>query len=296
MAKLEYPPTNDLLFKILLQDNPNVLRSLIAAVLNTSPDEIKDLEIIDKELLPHHEGKKYIRLDVRVHLKGKQLDLEMQTSGSREEFKERALYYWASMYANSIDTAHDYLSAPKTIVASFLDFDIFDDSDYYSEFCVLETRRFELLCDKLSLRFYELKRLPHGIEDTSDMLLMWLKFFSAKTEEDLGQLQKLGIDVIDEAVSAMTKITQQELFQVQEQRRRLALADYTTGMNRARAEGVERGIERGVERGRAEGKAEGLEQGVASIAQRMASSGFTTEQILVATGLDEQRLRKLLDN
>ena len=73
-------PTVDFCFKELMQ-NPKIRQGIIAAILNVSPEEIKETELIPTVLRKEHKEDKFGILDVRVQLKeGTQIDIEMQVS------------------------------------------------------------------------------------------------------------------------------------------------------------------------------------------------------------------------
>ena len=70
-------PTVDFCFKELMQ-NPKIRQGIIAAILNVSPEEIKETELIPTVLRKEHKEDKFGILDVRVQLKdGTQIDIEM---------------------------------------------------------------------------------------------------------------------------------------------------------------------------------------------------------------------------
>ena len=70
-------PTVDFCFKELMM-NPKVRTGFIAALLNLSPDEIQDTEIVPTELPRDYPEEKLGILDVHVRMRdGRHLNLEM---------------------------------------------------------------------------------------------------------------------------------------------------------------------------------------------------------------------------
>ena len=100
-------PTVDFCFKELMQ-NPKIRQGIIAAILNVSPEEIKETELIPTVLRKEHKEDKFGILDVRVQLKdGTQIDIEMQVSFF-EFWANRSIFYLSKMYTESIKSGGDY--------------------------------------------------------------------------------------------------------------------------------------------------------------------------------------------
>ena len=100
------------------------------------------------------------------------------------------MYYWARLFSSTLKAGQDYLSLPRVIIISIVDFIMFDCEEYRSEFGALELRRHELLSDKMAMLYFEVKKLPKVIDKKNELELM-LSLFRAKTEEDLKQLEGL---------------------------------------------------------------------------------------------------------
>ena len=70
----------------------------------------------------------------------------------------------------------------------------------------MEVTRHELLTDKMSLHFFELKKLPDNISP-DNMLLLWLSLFKADTQEELEKIKSLEVPIMEKAINAYHKIT-----------------------------------------------------------------------------------------
>ncbi|MDR1795860.1 MAG: Rpn family recombination-promoting nuclease/putative transposase [Clostridiales Family XIII bacterium] len=232
MAALEYKFTSDILFKILFTENEALLRSLVAAALGVAKDDIKTLRITNPEILPEEVSGKFCRLDLNMVVNDDLVDLEIQVA-DEGNFRERAVYYLSRIFAASVGEGEDYVNMPHTMLVSIIDFDLFDCVDMHSEFAFLETTRHELLTDRLGLHFYELRKLPESI-NTKDMMQVWMKLFSAKTEEDLAEIEKLEVAEMAQAVAAYKKITRMSRFQQLEQARSKARHDEAQALTNAR--------------------------------------------------------------
>ena len=121
-------PTVDFCFKELMQ-NPKIRQGIIAAILNVSPEEIKETELIPTVLRKEHKEDKFGILDVRVQLKdGTQIDIEMQVSFF-EFWANRSIFYLSKMYTESIKSGEDYDQLKKCIHVSILNDTYFPDDD-----------------------------------------------------------------------------------------------------------------------------------------------------------------------
>ncbi len=53
---------------------------------------------------------------------------------------------------------------PKTIIVNILDFELFEDDDYFHQGCVMLDKSNVKLSDKLSLQFFEMKKVGKKLE------------------------------------------------------------------------------------------------------------------------------------
>jgi hypothetical protein len=96
-----------------------------------------------------------------------------------------------------------------------MDFSLFDCKEYRSEFQALEVTRHEPLTDKMSLRYFELPKLPEVI-DANNKLELWLSLFKAETEEELKKIEETEVSVMQEAIGAYRSITASSEFREKE--------------------------------------------------------------------------------
>src|SRR5215475_13718465 len=103
------------------------------------------------------------------------VDLEIQVVDEKN-YPERVLFYWAREYSTALPEGGNYSDLPRTVVVSIVNFNLFDCAEYHSEFEVLEVTRHERLSDRMSLHFFELKKLPEEV-DAGDKQQLWLALF-----------------------------------------------------------------------------------------------------------------------
>ena len=153
MTILKYKFTNDVLFKMLFVQHPDLLKKLVAALLAIPLESIGEFVITNPGIPPDSVGDKFCQLDINMTVNGQRVDLEIQVE-DEGDYPERSLYYWAREYSTALSKGVDYIKLPRTIIISIVDFKLFDSEEFYSEFQVLEVTRHELLTDKLILIYF----------------------------------------------------------------------------------------------------------------------------------------------
>ena len=145
--------TNDYVFKRIFgkKGNEDITRSFIEAVTNEyySDINLEDTPILERDLIENKMGV----LDVKVVANEKNdIDIEMQVTKS-EYIAERILWYWAKIYANSINKGEGYSSTRKAICIMVADFKIEklkEITNYHTKWNIREEEnRNIILTDKL---------------------------------------------------------------------------------------------------------------------------------------------------
>jgi predicted transposase/invertase (TIGR01784 family) len=210
-----------------------------------------------------------------MNIDGNKADLEIQVADGGN-FRERAAFYCAKLFAASLEAGRDYKDAPRAILISIVDFRLFDCDELHSEFAVLEKTRRELLCDKMEWHFFELRKLPKTI-DKGDMLQVWLKLLSAETEEDMEILGKLEVKEVEQALEAYRRITGSEEYRELERLRERARRDEAQALRSSLEEGLK----------------EGRENRTREIAINLIENGIDPEVIAQSTELSLEEIRAL---
>jgi len=205
MAKLKYKLTNDKLFKLLFTKHPELLKRLVSALLDIEYENIEQFVITNPEILPEELGGKFCRLDINMIMNDQVIDIEVQVD-DEGNYPERSLYYWAKEFSLSLGEGEDYVSLPRTIIISILGFNQFPDPKrFHSEFQILEVTSKESLTDKMVLHYFELKKVP-PLRRTDSGRDLWLKLFKAETEEDMSEIEEMGVSAISETVGAYRRV------------------------------------------------------------------------------------------
>jgi len=231
---LKYPLKLDTLFKLVFRKYQHLLKRLVADFLDIRHEDITEFIVTNPEITPEELGRKFCRLDMNMIVNGQKVDLEVQVA-DEGNYPERSLFYWAKEFSTGISEGQDYKLLPRTIVISILGFNQFPDLDkFYHEFQCLEVVTHQPLTDKMVLQFYELDKLPPLDDSEGNCKNLWLQLFSAETEEELAEIEKLGVSVMNEALQAYRHVSASDEFIVMERMRSKARHDEAQALNHAR--------------------------------------------------------------
>ncbi|MBE6853047.1 MAG: hypothetical protein E7505_06180 [Ruminococcus sp.] len=153
-------------------------------------------------------------------------------------------------------------SSNKDILRAFL-YDVLS-------FSILEDKRYERLTDKLSMHFFELKKLNQSMAE-NDRIQQWMRLINAESEEEFSMLQQTNNPAIQDGIRVIYELSEDEKVREMIRQREKAERDYNSGMADARAEGRIEGEQIGLARGE--------QIGLAKAAEQMRRSGLSEEQI-----------------
>ena len=60
---------------------------------------------------------KFCRLDINMKVDGRLVNIEMQVD-EEDDYRERALFYWARMFSSALEQGKEYGELPRTVVIS----------------------------------------------------------------------------------------------------------------------------------------------------------------------------------
>ncbi|MBQ3689026.1 MAG: Rpn family recombination-promoting nuclease/putative transposase [Bacteroidales bacterium] len=283
-------PKVDLTFKKIFGEHPNLVKSLLNALLPLPEGmTIEKVDIINSENVPENPAKKYSIVDVRcTDNKGRGFIVEMQSYWNKEFFS-RTLFNAASMYTKQLAKGNPFERLKEVYALALVNdeaFDYKDDNGYMQEFYITNKNHPEDFRHDLSLIFIELvkyKPLDRGSRAIKDLWLRFLTEINEQTEtvdsvllENPEISQALNIVERSAYSDADLYVYEDYLLEVMTQR---------NSMKNERAEG------------RAEGKAEGRVEGVQSekleTAKRMKADGLPIDVISKYTQLPIEDIEKL---
>jgi len=214
-----YGMKNDYMFHAVLQKNEEVLRNLLATLLEMDEADIVSCHIENPiELGKEIEGKDCI-LDVKIKLNDARIiNIELQVY-KQTYWTNRSLLYWARAY-DSIKSGQDYGMLFPTYHIGILDFTLFEEHP------------------KFMAKYQILDVDAKDQSETDKKILKWAGIFKAETLEELEQLAR-GEEVFENMVVTMKKLSEDEKIRMQcearEDYERCLLTEYNAG----KREGIE---------------------------------------------------------
>ena len=237
-----YGMRNDYMFHAVLQKNEEVLRNLLATLLEIDEAEIESCHIENPiELGKEIEGKECI-LDVKLTLNNdKVINIELQVY-KQTHWISRSLLYWARAYDN-LKSGQGYDMLLPAYHIGILDFTLFEDhTKFMAQYQILDVEDGYLYSDKLCIKVLDLTQLEKAKQEpeTNKKLLKWASIFKAETLEELEQLAN-GEEVFEKMVVTMKKLSEDEKIRMQcearEDYERCLLSEFNAGKREGRAEG-----------------------------------------------------------
>ncbi len=256
MGRKWIPIKNDVMFKSLFAKNPDILASFLSSIMKTEINE-NEITVKNPELTPFSIDGKLSRLDILLQKGNERINIEMQVAG-RRDYRDRALFYWAKMCADSLDEGEAYRSLDCCIGINVLGFNLLPGEKYHSIYLPMEKDRHDILTDKMIIHFLELRKLGDNI-DGCNMEELWLKLIKAENKEDYEMLRYQNVPIINKSIEKVNILNGDDKIKEIARIREDAERDYNSLMDNAREEG--------------------REEGRAEIIAKMMSKGITEEQI-----------------
>lgn len=291
-----YGMRNDYMFHAVLQKNEEVLRNLLATLLEIDEAEIENCHIENPiELGKEIEGKECI-LDVKLTLNNdKVINIELQVY-KQTYWINRSLLYWARTYDN-LKSGQDYSMLLPAYHIGILDFTLFENyPKFMAQYQILDVEDGYLYSDKLCIKVLDLTQLEKAKQkpETNKKLLKWASIFKAETLEELEQLAS-GEEVFENMVVTMKKLSEDEKIRMQCEAREDYERSLLTEYNAGKSEGIEQGIQQGIasERGNTEKERQRAEK-ESQRAEKERQRAENESQRADTLAAEVERLRALL--
>ena len=273
----------DVIFKRIFGDekNSDIIAAMLSALLEIPRDSIKSIEIANVEIPPEYYDQKFSRLDLRLNVDDRIVNVEMQVN-YEFDFRERTLFYWSKIYSGGLKTGEEYAELKPTYCVNIINFNLFDCDDYHSHFKVMEETRHEVLSEKFAIHFFELKKI-NNMQKNKEME-DWLHLINAETEDDLMAIQQTtAIPEVRNTIVKLRQLSADEQIRMEAYYREKRLHDEVSALGSARregmAEGIPKGMAEGISIGEKKGRAEGAKSLRESLVRKWRQSGMTEEQI-----------------
>lgn len=293
-------PRADLTFKRVFGEHPDLVMSLLNALLPLSPgEEITGIEYLPSELIPENPLRKYSIVDVRCKDKlGRHFLVEMQMIWS-PEFKQRVLFNASKAYARQLKSGEEYKLVQPVYSLNLVN-EVFEPEleGYYHHYAMVHLEHSDKIIEGLQLIFVELPKFnPHTFTEKK-MQVLWLRYLTeinSSTEvipEDLlanPEVNKAVTELKESSFSDAQLLGYEKFWDMINVEKML----YRAAENKGLAAGEAKGLAKGLAKGKAEGLAEGEAKAQYIIAANLKKQGINAETIAQCTGLSIEEIDKL---
>ena len=309
--ELQITLTNDYAFKRLLgsEENKPLLQDLLECILDLTPQQVLDLEFMDKELTKEEFGDKTGILDVKLKLTdGTVIDIEIQASWNAS-FVKRTLFYWAKMYTADFKAGESYDKLHRCIAINIIADGFRLNDAIHSEYLLQEKTAHTVLTDVLEVHFLDLQAAKTAKEKgkatgKQGQLINWLRFIGATDRKERAMIATMSpvLQMLNEKIDVLTlSPTERKLYESRMKLKSdittISETQFSAGVERGKslglAEGKSLGLAEGKSLGRAEGEVRGSRQKALETARNLLVIGLSVENIAKATGLTVQEVETL---
>ena len=317
--ELQITLTNDYAFKRLLgsEENKPLLQDFLECILDLTPQQVLDLEFMDKDLTKEEFSDKTGILDVKLKLTdGTVIDIEIQASWNAS-FVKRTLFYWAKMYTADFKAGESYGSLHKCITINIIADGFRLNDAIHSEYLLQEKTAHTTLTDVLEIHFLDLpaakKAKAEGkVNGKQGQLINWLRFIGATNRKERAMIATKSpvLQMLNEKIDVLTlSPTERKLYESRMKLKSdittISETQFSAGVERGKslglAEGKSLGLAEGKSLGLAEGKSLGLAEGevrgsrqkALETARILKQFGDSVQKIVQVTGLTVQEVETL---
>ncbi len=156
-------PKQDFVFKELFgkEENKDLLKYVLSAILNMKEEEIKDIQINDSEFIQKQDKTGIRAFDVYATL-NHEIDVQIQLFHSDDRMK-RGMYHWSIMHQNELRK-----DIKKWITIIISDNNLTNSNKSHSTYRIKEDTKQTLYNDQLEIHVIELKKLKFDDTDNKN--------------------------------------------------------------------------------------------------------------------------------
>ena len=282
-------PKADLTFKKVFGEHPDLVISLLNALLPLETDEeVMEIEYLPAELVPENPLRKNSIVDVRCKDKcGRQYLVEMQMVWS-PEFQQRVLFNASKAYVRQVKTGEEYELLQPVYSLNLVN-EVFEPEleGFYHYYKMVHVEHSEKVIDGLHLIFVELPKFNPRNYSEKKMQVLWLRYLTEineQTREIPAELMenpeiKKAVSVLEESAFTDAQLLGYEKFW-----------DIISVEKTLYGSGWRRGVKEGREEGMKAGKAKGEAEMQRKIACNLKRVGLPLDVIIQTTGLTAKEI------
>ena len=267
-------PKNDYVFKRIFGHvgNEEITKDLLSAILGKEITyvELDNNPILEKDLSDSKVG----ILDIKAKIDERiDVDIEMQIV-DKNNMEDRLLYYWSSMYYNTVKSGEDYLKSRKVIIILISNYNlksIENIDSYISKWRILNDKNVNIsLTDKLEFCIIELPKFEkYKDKENNFQIEKWVNFIRNPEDEKM--------DETDKAIEKARKV----LKEISQDKHEREMADlrlkYIMEMKSQEQYGYEKGVK----------------QNKIEMAKKMKSQNYDINEIIFITELTKEEIENL---
>ena len=283
-------PRNDLTFKRIFGEHPDLLINFLNALMPLPPDRlIQEIEYLSPEQVPDIPGKKNSIVDVKCKEKnGRFFIVEMQMFWT-DDFMNRIVFNASKAYVRQLNKKESYhlLQPVYTLAILNENYDL-QTEQFYHHYSIVNRENTEEVIEGLEFILVELDKFKSEKWSERKMATLWLRFLKEVNEAMTELPPELAAN---EQIRQAAELCEEGAFTPEE------LAAYEAYWDWVRTEKTIR--EGSMARGRAEGEAIGLEKGEAIGLEKVVvnshHAGYQIETISSVTGLTPEQILEILN-
>lgn len=278
-------PKADLTFKLVFGEHPDLVMSLLNALLPLDEDgQITSVEYWPSELVPENPGKKDSVVDVRcTDQRGRQFIVEMQLYWN-EFFQQRVLLNASKAVVRQLDKGMNYkLIQPVYCLNLVNDIGFESDPDeFYHDYAIVNVEHSDRIIEGLRFVYVELPKFKPKTIAEKKMAVLWLRFLTeinlttenAPAELLENELTKKALSIVERSAMSEAQLNTYEKYWMNlTDEEGIALARYNRGVK--------------------DGMAQGEQKKAMSVARNLKLMNLSVADIAKATGLTKEDIDKL---
>lgn len=276
-------PKADLTFKKIFGEHPNLVISLLNALLPLKDDEhVVSIEYWPAEKIPRRtEAEKNSIVDVCCHdNKKREFIVEMQMTWT-ESFKKRVLLNASKAYVAQSEVGEEYRLLQPVYALNFVNAPMNIGVDgYYHHYQLVHQEKSDEVIDGLQLVFIELPKFQPQSFSQKKMQVLWLRFLTEINEKTLEAPAEMlenpevseALKILEVAAYTPAEMRAYDKFWDGISSEKTIIADYEYKLEQAEAK---------------------LKQKDLETARRMKTKGYDVEDIADITGLTAKDIEGL---
>ncbi len=203
-GKLPFHLTNDYFFRAVMQENNDVLKALVCALLHLEEPDVHEVTIQNPIELGKHINEKDYFLDISILLDSHMsINLEMQVV-NEDNWIERSQCYLCRSF-DHLNKGENYKNVRPAVQIGIQDYTLFPEApEFYATYRLMNVANHKIYSDKLRISVLELNQIKLATEeDRAYRIDYWARLFKATTWKELKALAEQNPIFTDAARTAV---------------------------------------------------------------------------------------------